>query len=104
MRHGSHRNDTVERQLELNDGEAVRQPPHLPEGWVQGTNLTMQERPLSTMSFPSLQPFPAETDLPYHTYTSPRNPQEGGPPKRSSKYSGPAARATARRDQAWSSG
>ena len=49
---GGHWSQVVELTPELSNGEAFRQTPHLPEGWVQGTNLSMKERPLSTHSFP----------------------------------------------------
>ena len=37
-------------------GEAFRQTPHLPEGWVQGADLTMKDSPLSTIGLPSPLP------------------------------------------------
>ena len=61
--------DWVRQMPELTYGEAFRQSPHLPEGRVQGANLSMKERPLSTLSLPNPAPFSAETDPPGSTFT-----------------------------------
>ena len=65
---------------------------------MQGATLSMKDRPLSAYSFPSTPPFRAETVPPGNAYTClcMRDPLEGRPPKRSSKHSGPVARAAAR--------
>ena len=50
---GGHWSQVVELTPELSRGEAFRQTPHLPEGWVQGSTYPCKRRALSTYSFPA---------------------------------------------------